>query len=306
MHQFSFDVQRELRGNVAIEIGYVGSRSNHLAPSGTSAGTVNINQLDPKFLSLGNTLNSTVANPFFGRGATGAIGAATLAQYQLLLPFPEYTSINAATDLSHARYDSLNVKAQKRFSQGLTFSTTYTWSKNFDASFGSSNFLNASAVTAAQNAYDIGAEYSLAYVDTPHRFVATTSYELPFGRGKPLLNLGGPLNYIVGGWQTNILAIYQTGFPLAIAQSSNNNSKYGFGAQRPNATGTSPSVSGRVEARRDGYINSAAFSIAPAYTLGNLARTIAYRGPGQANWDVSLLRTSPFLNECTRSFVLRL
>ncbi|MDQ6760773.1 MAG: TonB-dependent receptor, partial [Acidobacteriota bacterium] len=91
VHQFSFDIQRELPGNVAFEVGYVASRSNHLAPSGTSAGLINVNQLDPKYFAMGTALNSAVANPFFGRGGSGAIGAATVAQYQLLLPFPEYT-----------------------------------------------------------------------------------------------------------------------------------------------------------------------------------------------------------------------
>lgn len=117
-----------------------------------------------------------------------------------------------------------------------------------------------------------------------------------------LLNSGGPLNYIVGGWQINTIAIFQTGFPLAIAQSTNNNARYGFGAQRPNATGVSPSVSGSVEDKLDAYINPAAFSAAPAFTFGNLSRTINYRGPGQANWDISLFKEFSFFERLHAQF----
>ena len=60
--------------------------------------------------------------------------------------------------------------------------------------------------------------------------------------------------------------------------------------QRPNASGVSPVVSGSVEERLNGYISKAAFTTAPAYTFGNLARTIGYRGPGMKNWDISLFK----------------
>src|SRR5205823_865162 len=72
---------------------------------------------------------------------------------------------------------------------------------------------------------------------------------------------------------------------------SNNNSIIGAGVQRPNATGVSPETSGDLESRMFGYINPAAFSTAPAFTFGNLSRTIPMRGPGQANWDLSMFKT---------------
>ena len=64
-----------------------------------------------------------------------------------------------------------------------------------------------------------------------------------------------------------------------------------MGVQRPNASGISPAVDGSVQDRLDGYINRAAFTQAPQFTFGNLSRTIPYRGPGQANWDLSLFKT---------------
>jgi hypothetical protein len=80
------------------------------------------------------------------------------------------------------------------------------------------------------------------------------------------------------------------GFPLFVFQQ-NQNSAIGAQVQRPNATGISPVVAGSPEDRINGYINPAAFSIAPSYTFGNVARSIPYYGPGQAYWDISLFKT---------------
>jgi hypothetical protein len=82
----------------------------------------------------------------------------------------------------------------------------------------------------------------------------------------------------------------QTGFPLAITQN-NLNSALGTGGQRPNATGISPVTSGSLEQRLGDYINPAAFSLAPAYTFGNVSRTITMRGPGLAQTDFSMNKT---------------
>ena len=80
---------------------------------------ININALNPSLLSQGSALTATVANPFFNKGGAGVIGAATVSQVQLLLPYPTFSTINLQfNDSSHARYDSLVAKAQKRMSMG--------------------------------------------------------------------------------------------------------------------------------------------------------------------------------------------
>src|SRR5204863_2375061 len=68
VQQYSVDFQRELGGNLALTVSYVGARGDHLPLGGTVNSSININQLDPKYLStLGTSvLNQTVANPFFG------------------------------------------------------------------------------------------------------------------------------------------------------------------------------------------------------------------------------------------------
>jgi hypothetical protein len=289
VQQFSFDVQRELPFGIAMEVAYVGSRSTHLTQA---TANININALNPALLSQGSSLTATVANPFYNKGGAGVIGAATVSQVQLLLPYPTFSTINLQfNDSSHARYDSLVAKAQKRMSMGLTMLSTLTWSRNHDASSGGAgNFLNAGN-NGPQNPYDMASEYSLANVDTPLRWSTGFTFELPFGKGKKFLTSSKALDYAVGGWSANAISVYQSGFPVQIAQSTNNNSVFGYASQRPNATGVSPVTSGSLESRLSNYINAAAFTTAPRGAFGNLARTLDMRGPGQANWDLSIFKS---------------
>ena len=209
------------------------------------------------------------------------------------MPFPAYTGINEIFgDDNHASYNSMVIKAQKRFSHGLTFLSTFTWSKNMDESSGGvGTSLNGGAQGAPQNPYDTAAEYSLSNVDTPIRWATSISYQLPIGRGKDLWNIQQPgARSARRRLGVNGVSVYQTGFPLQIYQT-NLNSAYGYGAQRPDATSTSPGTSGSVEQRLNNYINPAAFSLAAQGTFGNTPRTIGLRGPGQKNWDLSVFKT---------------
>jgi trimeric autotransporter adhesin len=289
VQQYSFDVQRELPFGVALEVGYVGSHSTHLTQA---TANININALNPSLLSQGSALTATVANPFFNKGGAGVIGSATLSQVQLLLPYPTFSTINLQyNDSSHARYDSLVAKVQKRMSMGMTVLSTLTWSRNHDASSGGAgNFLNAGN-SGPQNPYDMASEYSLSNVDTPLRWSTGFTFELPFGKGKKFMGNSKAMDYAVGGWSVNAVSVYQSGFPVQITQSTNNNSVFGYASQRPNATGTSPVTSGSLEDRLSSYINAAAFTTAPRGTFGNISRALDMRGPGQANWDLSIFKS---------------
>jgi hypothetical protein len=300
VHQFSLDVQRELPFGIALQSGYVGSRSANL---GLNAPSLNLNALDPSLLNTAGLTNS-VANPFFGKGGAGVVGTATVGQYQLLLPYPTYGAINASySSYNHARYDSLYVKAQKRFSHGVTFLNTVTFSRNLDASSGGAgNTLNSGA-KGPQNPYNTDAEYGLSNINTPWNWATAVTWELPVGKGKMLLgNSNKALDYVVGGWSFNTVGVMHTGFPLQISQSTNNNSIFGYAAQRPNATGVSPVTTGSLEDRLNNYINAAAFSTAVRGTFGNLARTINMRGPGQVNFDASLFKNFSFTERLKGQF----
>ncbi len=112
--------------------------------------------------------------------------------------------------------------------------------------------------------------------------------QLPFGDGHRWLR-GGLGNAVLGGWSVSVAGRYQNGFPVSVWQASNNSGLLGS-TQRPNIVeGVSLATSGSTEERLAGWINAAAFTTAPAFTLGTAPRTLpGLRTPGQRNTDVSV------------------
>ena len=290
IHQYSFDIQRELPGAFVVAAGYSGSVTHNLI-QGTPA--ININQLPDKYLSMGSALNNKVTNPFYGTiGGALNLNSPTIAESQLLLPFPQFGPVNYvahSSDQNHARYNSIYVKVQKRLTHGLNLLSSYTWSKNMDESNQASVTFNAQQ-SASQDNYNRAAEWGLATINTPGRWTSAINYQLPFGTGQKFLSHGRLLDLAVGGWAINTQFTMQTGFPLAIYQS-NLNSAIGASVQRPNATGISPATSRSVEQRLYNYLNPAAFTTAAQYTYGNVSRTIPVRGPGMAATDFSMFKS---------------
>ncbi|MBM3760308.1 MAG: TonB-dependent receptor [Acidobacteria bacterium] len=290
VQQFSIDVQRQLPGGMVVVAGYAGSRSKSL--TWTAAG-LNVNQLNPSFFSQGATLRQTVPNPYFGRGGANVTGTATIERQRLLRPFPAYDAVNYLNQsYVRADYNAINVRVQKNASNGLTLLTAFTFSKNMDnAGGGAGNNLN-SGNAGPQNVYDLEAEYSRSYLDSPRRWTNALTYELPVGKGKRFLgNLNRMGDILIGGWSINAVSTFQTGYPLMVFANANLNAPFGAARQRPNLTGTAPAAEGSFAKRIDGWLNPAAFSNAAIYTFGNAPRAIDTRGPGQANWDISVFKT---------------
>jgi len=254
-------------------------------------------------LALGTALKASVPNPFYGTPfALNSLSGPTITRAQSLLPFPEYTSVTLTSpSLGHALYNSGYVKLQKRMGHGLNFLTTYVWSKNEDTSAAASNTYNGQS-SAYQDNHNVNAAWALATINTPDRWTNAINYDLPFGKGRRWLAGGNKgVDYALGGWSVNVETTMQTGFPIQITQT-NNNSVIGASVQFPNATGTSPQTSGSLESRLYSYFNPAAFSQAPAYTYGNVSRTIPMRGPGQAFTNASLFKTFTFKEKYKAQF----
>jgi hypothetical protein len=288
VHQFSLDLQRTL-GSVVVGLGYIGSRGRHLTIGGTAAGTVNINQLDPKYLSLGAGLNTLVPNPMFGDARFGAFGRqATITQGQLLRPYPQFGDILAQqVSAGKSSYDSVVVRFDRRVQHGWGTSVNYTWSRNKDNIFGETNFFSNSISTAI-NAYDLDGNYGPSLLDAPHRINFSVTVELPFGKGKKMLSEPGFARVLFGGWSITALGSYQSGFPVYISQATNNSGLL-TNQQRPNVTGTDPAAPGSAEKRYNAYFNPAAWSLAPAFTIGNAPRTdTRARTPFKKNTDLSI------------------
>jgi hypothetical protein len=131
--------------------------------------------------------------------------------------------------MGHSTYHSGTVKLEKRFSRGLAFLGFYTFSKAIN----SQDSDNAGdGVAPIQNR---GLEKGRAGYDRNHRFVGSTTYELPVGRGKRFLNRGGVWNYIFGGYELAWIQTMESGNPLTFGFS---NSPYNYyptwaGSRRP-------------------------------------------------------------------------
>ncbi len=273
-----------------ISVGTLDSHNTHLLQSG-----VNIDQLNPAYYSMGaSALSKGVANPLYGNGGVGTLATAKVSQAQLLLPYPQYTSVSVSNASTAASlYYSFYLRAERRFSHGLSTLASYTWSRSKDDITGASaaGASNVVQVAGPQNAYNLAGEWSLSTQNVPNRFTMSATYELPFGRGKKFLTGGNMLNWVVGGWSLNTFGIIQNGFPLAVTQS-NANSLIGASYQRPNATGTvSAATSGSTDSRLSDWLNPAAFSVAPELTFGNTSRFLNVSGPGLFNIDFSVFKS---------------
>jgi hypothetical protein len=228
----------------------------------------------------------------FNNGGAGTVGTANVSRAQLLLPFPQYTSVTLSnSDTGSAFYYAAYIRAERRLANGLTLLASYTWSRDATDVLGVSTAGAAqiASISGAQDAYNKRDEWSLATQDVPNRFTTAVTYALPFGKGRTLLKTGRVLDLVAGGWSVNTVGILQTGFPLSVTQP-NNNSVIGASYQRPNATGVSPETEGSTAGRIDGWLNPAAFSQAAPFTFGNVTRFLNIRGPALFNWDVSIFK----------------
>ncbi|MBV9742908.1 MAG: carboxypeptidase regulatory-like domain-containing protein, partial [Acidobacteriia bacterium] len=287
VQQYSLEVQRQVPAGIVLTVGALGSHSLDLIESGQ-----NVDQLNPAYFPLGSALTQSVSNPLYGHGGVGTVGTANVSRAQLLLPFPQYTSVILAnSDTAAARYYSLYVRGQRRLANGLSLLASYTWSRSMDNVIGLSlaGASQIASVSGAQNAYNLNGERSLSTQDVPNRFSTAITYELPFGKGRPFLGTNRALNWVVSGWSVNAFGIIQSGYPLSVTQP-NNNSVIGASYQRPNATGIPAGTSGSDEQRLNGWLNPAAFSQAPQFTFGDTSRFLDLRGPGLFSWDLSVFK----------------
>jgi len=186
----------------------------------------------------------------------------------------------------NSNYHSLALRLQHRFAQGFSLMGSYTWSKSIDLSSGARN--HDGEQQFPQNAFCLQCERGLSVFNVAHRFVTSALYELPFGRGKSLLNGGGVTNAVVGGWQISSILTFQTGTPSdVILGYDSGNRGYNSPPDRPNSSGVDLARSGD---NPNQFFNTAAFARVTAGTLGNVGRNTLI-GPGIVNWDLSVFKT---------------
>ncbi len=292
--QWNLDVQWQSLGGTLFEVGYAGSKGTHLGPY-----YQNINTLPDQYLSLGPQLLQQVQNPFYGLITSGSLAGPTIPSGQLLLPFPQYTSVNqvAAADRDSV-YHSLVVKVEKRLGSGGTILAAYTFSKFISNTDTLTSWLEPGGVAGGsggdQDKNNLRLERSLSSFDVPNRLVISYVLDLPVGKGKRFLgDVAGVSNKIVSGWGIDGVSTFQSGFPLGLTTSANLTNSFG-GGSRPNVVaGCNKNEPGSAQARINEWFNTGCFQQPAAFTYGSEGRTDPnLRGQGIANYDFSVFKNT--------------
>jgi hypothetical protein len=202
--QFNFNVQHQLPRNILVMVGY---NYNGIARLPVN---LNLNHLTLAQIQQGTTyLSTAVTNPFAGLVPGYSLNSATTGQSQLLLPYPEFTSVSENDiPIGNSSYHALEVQVTKRWSDGLSFTAAYTNSRHE----GRYSYMNA---------FDTQLMKEVDPYDIPQMVSLNGAYEFPLGRGKPFgSNLPGWMDKIVGGWQINWMIRFQDGTPWQFSSNT--------------------------------------------------------------------------------------
>jgi hypothetical protein len=284
--EYNLNVQYEFAPRWVVEVGFVGSSS--------------LNLID-QYHTVNSPLLASPTNPING------ITTNTSANAALRVPILGYqpggfqvTSFDGA-----ANYNSLQVTVRKQLSRGFLMQASYTYSKdlsdmastNASGNGGNSNYPG-----------DLWQQYGPVSYSHPQRFVVNYSYDLPLGAHN------GMLGYLTRGWNVSGVTTIQDGTPLTITDSRGG-TVFGFGSYGtaraqmcPGTTYSSIASSGGIESRLGGtsggggFFNASTFCAPPvapnspdSSTLFGNSGVGTILGPGQFNWDVSILKTTRFL-----------
>jgi len=279
---WDLNLQRSFGENWLFEIGYVGTKGTRLPrfieanPAvfvpGTSNGQPisNSSNADQRRLYSGCTLNDSPSTC-------------------------KYSSTGEIAGIANSSYNALQASMRKRFSHGLSFLASYTWSKAIDdvSSFnitGSAAKPVAGENDLAQDPFNLAAERGRSLFDARHRFVGSYEWELPFWNR--------PRNWYqwaLGGWQLNGIATLMSGTPFTVFDSNDVAAQgsapeiSGFSAQRPNLVGDPNSGKHSVSS----WLNTSAYKrldpVANAGQFGTEGRNVN-NGPAYADWDFAAFK----------------
>jgi hypothetical protein len=264
--QYLLNVQRELPMNTVFEIGYLGSVSRHLESLRA------VNETIPACPSR-NARPGCENDPLAGLSVPNRA------------PFPTFGRIQLVDNGGTGHYNSLGMKLTKRYSNGLTFMSSYTWSKSIDTATAIRNL--GGDTLFPQNSYCRSCEKARSSHDVRHRFVTSALWDVPFGKGRSINIDSRALDLIAGGWQVGSIVTLQTGFPITL-QHGQDLSNTGAGFDRPNSNGTNAALPrGSQDPAR--FFNTLAFTPNLAGTHGNVGRN-TLDAPGIIGWDFSLLK----------------
>jgi hypothetical protein len=219
-------------------------------------------------------------------GFTGSVA-------QALRPFPQYQNITLNADpIGNNTYNALQIKAQERFSNGLTFLVSFNYAKNLTDAHGQSS---GGYLGGAQDYYHVSLEKATEANDVPHALAAAYTYELPFGAKRKFVTGNHFVDrYLIGNWSTSGVWTIQDGKPLALTTQL---TLPAIGSVRPDAVSSQlygTSDRGSFDPATNLYINKSAFAAPAPFTFGNAPRLFSQlRTFGLISWNVSLLKAIP-------------
>lgn len=127
-------------------------------------------------------------------------------------PYPIWGILQSVMNAAESNYNSFTFAAEKRFTNGLQFQSSYVWTRDLSNAAGANptSFAGAGG-NFVTDRFHPGLDYGNVSYDRRHRFLTTYLYELPFGRGAKYLNTGSLVNTLAGGWQWGGVLIFQSG-----------------------------------------------------------------------------------------------
>ncbi|HSZ16614.1 MAG TPA: TonB-dependent receptor [Terracidiphilus sp.] len=269
VQQWNLTLEQDFGHSIGMRLSYSGSHGQNLEAM------VDLNQVQP------NTL---------GYAAVDANR-----------PYPDWSIIQSVANAAESNYNSGTVEVSRHSGKGITFDSSYTWTRDLSNAGGATP--NAFAVAGGSyltDRFHPSLDYGNVIYDRQHRFLTTWLYDLPFGKGQPWLNSASALNRFVGDWQLAGVAILQSGPFLTPYQQSvdpaNTNILTTVGQARPDQlSGVSLYAAQRTTTQ---WLNPAAF---PYLNLQNSAGIGIGRfgnapvggvvGPGTANFSLSLMKS---------------
>jgi len=291
--QWSLDVQRQVRKDLTIDVGYYGNNAHHLlGVEDFNQPHVGVGAADG--LSCGtHTVGLTDGQPF-GTACTGASPAQTTIftsgnfnRENIIRPFTGYAEIAAIAPRFNSNYHSLQAQMTKRWGQNSLFILNYTWSHNL-----TNNASDRS--NAPQDMYNVLAEYGPSALDRRYNVTANYVYSLPWFKGQE-----GFAGHALGGWVLSGIIVYYSGTPLTVTTSSVDPGGIGCPGSspiscRPDLTGN-PNLPG---ATFPFFFNTAVFSAVPNGQVrnGDSGRGII-TGARYQTWNLAVFKDTKIHGE---------
>ncbi len=278
VQQWSFGIQRAISGNSTLELNYIGNKGTHLLMR---------RQINQAYLPSNPSL--CAANPTAG-------DCPVLARR----PYANFATYIDSDWSGNSSYNAFNARFEQR-SSWLLFTTAYTWAKSIDSKSAAAGIGNdVAGWQGFLDNHNVRRDRGRSEFDVDHRLVSSFVFEVPVGRGKKFLSSANRFaDALVGGWQMNGIATFQSGFPMTISAADVGGLNDTFGTNRADIVGN-PYPSGFQKSIAK-WFNTDAFRQPAAGFLGNSGRGIL-RLPGINNWDTGLFKNFTIMERLRTQF----